>query len=139
MNIKKVLRNYSMLANVSQNEALSKYTLGVLAISRVESWLREGVEPKDEPILNMLAAALVNLWASNANASSSSSGSFAAGGYSITKDSSAEINAAKTEFDRWRAECAHLLIDDGFAFYPAGRPQEDEEETQEVKSDEPTG
>lgn len=130
MNTKKVLDNYCMIANISHEEALKQYPLVDLAISKVNSWLKEGVEEKNDDILSMLASSLINLWASMAAASSSPTGEWSGNGYTIKKDSNVEINTALELFNRWKSECSHLLNDNDFIFMKTdGKKKEEDDES----------
>ena len=68
-------------------------------------------------LLNMVCACLVNLWISSAVAAKSPTGSVSANGYKICKNSKEQVHHAKQLFDHWRGCAAHLLVDEGFAFF----------------------
>ena len=89
-----------------------------IAINQIKSRCKK-IE-LDEPntnLLNMVCACLVNLWLNCADASTSPTGTIKANGYRISKNSKEQIAIAKKLFDHWRSCAAHLLIDEGFAFY----------------------
>ncbi len=123
----KVLQAYQSMAGLTEEQAKAQQALVPIAIAQVESACRPGVDSSAEPILVMLAAALVNLWASRADASASPTGSFSGNGYTIEKDAEDERQGAEVLFDNWRAEAAALLVDDGFVFLPTEEASDESE------------
>lgn len=117
MDVNKVLDAFFDMANISEGEKSKYLPIANIAINQVEARCRKDVNEKDIPILTMLCAATINLWTSLSNSSSDPTGRFSGNGYSISKDSKKQIEIANCLFDRWRVEAAHLLIDEGFAFF----------------------
>ncbi|MDE5600290.1 MAG: hypothetical protein K2I60_01595 [Oscillospiraceae bacterium] len=113
----KIMEAFADMAGLNSEEVLKYSSLAILAASQVEAQCKSDVVPSKEPVLVMLCAALVNLWANLASASNDPSGRFSGNGYSITKNSKSQMQTAQALFDRWRIEAAGLLVDEGFAFF----------------------
>lgn len=87
-----------------------------IAINFIEAKLRKDVDKNNEIIL-ILCAALVNLWITMEKCSTQNTTSFSANGYNIKKDSKKQCFLAKKLFDHWRATAANMLVDEGFSFF----------------------
>ena len=117
MDVNKVLDAFVDMANISESEKSKYLPMANVAINQVEARCKKSVNEKDIPVLTMLCAAMINLWTNLSKANSDPTGRFSGNGYSISKDSKKQIEVANCLFDRWRVEAAHLLVDEGFAFF----------------------
>lgn len=117
MDVNKVLDAFLDMANISESEKSKYLPIANIAINQVEARCKKSVNEKDIPVLTMLCAAMINLWTSLSKSNSDPTGKFSGNGYSISKDSKKQIEIANCLFDRWRIEAAHLLVDEGFAFF----------------------
>lgn len=117
MDVNKVLSAFFDMANISESEKSKYLPMANIAINQVESRCKKDISEKDTPILIMLCAAMLNLWTSLSKSNNDPTGRFSGNGYSISKDSKKQVEIANCLFDRWRVEAAHLLIDEGFAFF----------------------
>lgn len=117
MDVNKVLAAFCDMANISEDEKSKYLPMANVAINQVEAKCKKNVNEKDIPILTMLCASMINLWTSLSKASSDPTGRFSGNGYSVSKDSKKQVEIANCLFDRWRVEAAHILIDEGFAFF----------------------
>ncbi len=87
-------------------------------MNQVQSLCRKiKLKQSDSLVLNMVCASLVNLWLTMANLNSNSIDSLSVNGYTIKKNQNKQVILAKKLFDEWRSKAAHLLIDEGFAFF----------------------
>ena len=116
MDANKVLEAFLLIADLEESEKSKYLPLAKTAITQIEAKCKVKITYENEAILTILCAALVNLWVNMASCSSQPTGSFSGNGYSISKDSKRQIEAARDLFDMWRAEAANLLVDDKFAF-----------------------
>ena len=117
MDVNKVLSAFFDMANISEGEKSKYLPMANIAINQVESRCKKDISEKDTPVLIMLCAAMLNLWTSLSKSNNDPTGRFSGNGYSISKDSKKQVEIANCLFDRWRVEAAHLLIDEGFAFF----------------------
>ncbi len=117
MDVNKVLDAFFDMANIAESEKSKYLPMANVAINQVEARCKKDICEKDIPVLTMLCAAMINLWTSLSNSNSDPTGRFSGNGYSISKDSKKQIEIANCLFDRWRVEAAHLLVDEGFAFF----------------------
>ena len=116
MDVNKVLEAFLLIADLEESEKSKYLPMAKTAITQIEAKCKSNINYESEAILTILCAALVNLWVNLANCSSHPTGSFSGNGYSISKDSKRQIEAARGLFDMWRAEAANILVDDKFAF-----------------------
>ena len=117
MDENKVLDAFAMIADLAEGEKSKYLPMVKTAIAQIEAKCTEKITYESEAVLTILCAALVNLWVNSANCSSDPTGRFSGNGYSISKDSKKQIEAARLLFDMWRAEAAKFLVDDKFAFF----------------------
>lgn len=117
MDVNKVLAAFCDMANISESEKSKYLYMANIAVNQVQARCKKDTNEKDIAVLTMLCAAMVNLWTSLSKSNSDPTGRFSGNGYSISKDSKKQIEIANCLFDRWRVEAAHLLVDEGFAFF----------------------
>ena len=102
------------------NEKIKKQQLFLIdiAINQIQSICKKiELNEANNELLNMVCACLVNYWITSSNAINEPTGSIKANGYSINKNSKEQTLLAQKLFDHWRSRAAHLLIDEGFAFF----------------------
>ena len=117
MDVNKVVDAFFDMANISESEKSKYLPMANIAINQVQARCKKNVNEKDIPVLTMLCAAMLNLWTSLSKSNCDPTGRFSGNGYSISKDSKKQVEIANCLFDRWRVEAAHLLVDEGFAFF----------------------
>lgn len=126
MNNAKIISAFAQMAGLTQEEALSQMPLARLANSKITANLRPSYDESQEDLLTMVAAALVNLWYSESQASGGPTGTFSGNGYTISRNSEVQVASAQALYDRFRSEAAEWLNDDGDFFFAHAEGTEDE-------------